>query len=389
MLQILNVESRHLVDVLKEIKLPTSLKRLYTSSGFANLEELLDLEELSMEKSSEKTTELVILSSESHDDDDDQSAITMPWFTSSKLRSMVLHQMRIGMVESKSTMIPSSLTKLELHNVHSERIPDLKNLSNLTELEIRRCPNLQEVKGLGGLKSLERLTIYVAEKLTRINGLGSLMSCTTFKCRMKELWIDECPLLRDGLSFERETDADAVEVESLLKLDIQCIPSLRLSKFPKLKELAIRGEGSTTREQQHQLLEEIGNLEELEKLEVYSFSEVDRLPWLPKLGKLKKLRLEDLPALREIAELGDLKSLKDLLVRDCLSLERLPISELPFATMDSIYLDLKGCTNFVDVDSDLSALTGKGADLETMSEEGADQDMEEDETIDAGAFLAE
>ncbi|CAN0880384.1 Disease resistance protein L6 [Linum grandiflorum] len=364
-LQILNVESRHLVDVLKEIKLPTSLKRLYTSSGFANLEELLDLEELSIEKSSEKTTELVIPSSE-RDDDDDQSAITMPWFTSSQLRSMVLHQMRrIVMVESKSTMLPSSLTKLELHNVHSERIPDLKNLSNLTELEIRRCPNLQEVKGLGGLKSLERLTIYVAEKLTRINGLGNLMSCTTFKCRMKELWIDECPLLRDGLSFERETDADAdaVEVESLLKLDIQCIPSLRLSKFPKLKELAIRGEGSTTREQQHQLLEEIGNLEELEKLEVYCFSEVDRLPLLSKLGKLKKLWLEDLPALREIAGLGDLKSLKELLVRDCLSLERLPISELPFATMDSIYLDLKGCTNFIDVDSDLSALTAEGADL--------------------------
>ncbi|CAN1747711.1 Disease resistance protein L6 [Linum perenne] len=50
-LQILNVESPHLVDVLEGIKLPKSLKKLHTSSRFANVEELLDLEEFTIKGS--------------------------------------------------------------------------------------------------------------------------------------------------------------------------------------------------------------------------------------------------------------------------------------------------------------------------------------------------
>ncbi|CAN1174386.1 Disease resistance protein L6 [Linum perenne] len=58
-LQILNVESPHLVDVLEGIKLPKSLKKLHTSSRFANVEELLDLEEFTI-KGSIATKELAI-----------------------------------------------------------------------------------------------------------------------------------------------------------------------------------------------------------------------------------------------------------------------------------------------------------------------------------------
>ncbi|CAN1333719.1 Disease resistance protein L6 [Linum perenne] len=260
-LEILKIESRYyLVDVLDGIKLPRSLKLLNTSSGFANLEELLELEEFTVRGSS-MTTELVI-----------PSTVTL-WINLSKLKSMELESMKsIVMVDSKNTMLPSSLTSLCIKTLLSEQIPSLKNLSNLEKLELCNCANLREIQDLGGLKSLQILKLHQAPKLTHIDGLE--------------------------------------------------------------------------------------NLEELDSLTVYSLPKVQRLPSLSKLRKLKKLELENLTGLREIVGLGDgLKSLESLSVCRCFSLERLPIRDLPLSNMKSMFLDLRGCTNFIDIRSDLSTLT--------------------------------
>ncbi|CAN1333722.1 Disease resistance protein L6 [Linum perenne] len=259
-LEILKIENYNLVNVLDGIKLPRSLKLLNTSSGFANLEELLELEEFTI-RGSKKTTELVI-----------PSTVT-PWIDLSKLKLMKLESMKsIVMVDSKNTMLPSSLTSLCIKNLRSEQIPSLKNLSNLEKLKLRDCANLREIQGLGGLKSLQILEIWETPELTHVDGLE--------------------------------------------------------------------------------------NLEELDSLTMYSLPKVQRLPSLSKLRKLKKLTLFYLTGLREIVGLGDgLKSLESLSVYRCSSLERLPIRDLPLSNMKSMLLDLRGCTNFIDIESDLSTLT--------------------------------
>ncbi|CAN1176102.1 Disease resistance protein L6 [Linum perenne] len=400
LLEILNVESFHLVDVLKGIKLPKSLKKLDTSSAFANLEDLLELEEFTI-RGDRLTTELVIPPAASSTGD------TIPWINSSKLKSMVLKFMKgIIMVGSKDTMLPSSLTKLYFSYVDSERIPNLKNLRNLTELRIWYCSNFQEVQGLGGMKSLQILRIHGAKKLTRVDGLGEMKSLqilhihgakklthvdglgnlmSSFNCKLTELWISDCPLLCAVLTLQQldddndddddddDDDANDVRIESSLHINIQGVQIMdhgsipRLSKFPTLRKLSFgqisSNINSESGSQQHQLLEELENLEELVELRVYSLPKVQRLPSLSKLRKLRILILEDLPGLREIAGLEDLKSLIYLNVRKCFSLERLPIADLPYSSMHDIELDLRGCRNFINIDSDLSPLTTRGADL--------------------------
>ncbi|CAN0842451.1 Disease resistance protein L6 [Linum grandiflorum] len=349
-LEILKFCSHQLKDVLEGIKLPKSLKVLYTISCFDNLSVLLDLEEFTIDKN-ERTMELLIS-------------------PAGKLKSMWLYSMnRIVMVEGQNTMLPSSLTILEIHHLQSDRIPNLKNLSNLTELSLWVCPYLEEVQGLGWLKSLHILLMVNMEKLVHIEGLGNLMSCSN--CKLTEVAIVRCPLLRAFQTFEQHDDP--VRIESLLSRNIEGCPLMdsrsipRLSKFPRLRKLSIGEIGSNINDesgsQQDQLLEGLDNLGELVELKVRHLGKVDRLPSLSKLSKLTTLTVADLPCLREIVGLGELKSLQVFIVSGCISLERLTIEVLPYSNMESIKLDLRGCTNFTNVDSDLSPLTTGGADL--------------------------
>ncbi|CAN1837456.1 Disease resistance protein L6 [Linum perenne] len=373
-LEILKLKSHYLVNVLEGIKLPKSLKMLITQSGFDNLAELLDLEEFIVIGSSLKTTELVIpLAVDSRGDE----STIIPWINSSKLKTMRLEFVkRIIMVESKSTMLPSSLTELQIWNVDTEQLPNLENLGNLSKLELHDCSNLQEVQGLGGMKSLEILHIYNAGKLTLIGGLGNLMSSSS--CRLTNLGIHKCPLLRAVLTFDDDANANGgresvlVRIESLLNIEINGSQSLdgrsipRLSISPRLKVLRFEeihlNINYKSASQQHQLLEGLENLEELVSLTVHHLPKVQRLPSLSNLIKLSNLSLQDLPSLREIVGLGELKSLKQLKVSRCLFLERLPVADLPYSTMYRIELDLRGCTDFINVDSDLSPITTRGED---------------------------
>ncbi|CAN1834729.1 Disease resistance protein L6 [Linum perenne] len=340
LLQILNVKSFRLVDVLEGIKLPKSLKKLHTSSGFANVEELLELEEFSIWAG----TELVIPpASGSSRGGDTTSSTIIPWIHSSKLKYMFLEDMeRIIMVESKDIpMLPSSLTKLTISNVELKQILNLKNLGNLTELELRGCRNLEEVQGMGGLKSLQILRIVVAEKLTGIHGLENLMSCSS--CKLTELYIDDCPLLRDVVTFEQQDDDDdgggsegereryvSVQIESLVTMTIEESPSIdwrsipRLSKFPMLQYLTVKNinEESASKQGQHQLLEGLENLRELVQLKV---SNVDSklILNLKNLGNLSYLELSECPNLEEIHGMEGLKSLHDLCIEGARKITRI------------------------------------------------------------------
>ncbi|CAN1145649.1 Disease resistance protein L6 [Linum perenne] len=342
-LQILNVQSYYLKDVLEGIKLPKSLKQLRTSSGFANVEELLELEEFTIWYG----TKLVIPpASGSSRGGDTTSSTLIPWIHSSKLKEIYLLGMkRIIMVESKDTMLPSSLTKLTIYCVHLEQILNLKNLRNLTELKIEKCPNLEEIKGMGGLKSLQVLRIEGARKLTRIHGLGNLMSCSS--CKLTRLVISKCPLLREVVTFEQQDDDDdgggsdgereryvLVQIESLVRMKIKKSPSIdwrsihRLSKFPMLQYLTVKNIGlnineeSASQQGQHQLLEGLENLRELVNL---SISNVDSklILNLKNLGNLTELKLSECPNLEEIHGMEGLKSLHVLYIEGARKLTRI------------------------------------------------------------------
>ncbi|CAN0842527.1 Disease resistance protein L6 [Linum grandiflorum] len=400
-LEILVFLSLDLAYGLEGIKLPKSLKVVQTTSSFDNFSELLDLEELNVSSSS--TMELVIS-------------------PASKLKLMKLFCRTWISMDLNSTMLPSSLTTLDIYLLQSARIPNLKNLSNLTELSLCKCPYLQEIQGVGGLKSLQILEMKDMEKLANIQGLGNLMSSSN--CKLIHVEIVRCPLLRALQTFEHDDDDDvddtndAVRIETLRKLTIEGCPLMdcrsipKLSKFPRLRELSIWGIGSEINDesgsqQDHdQLLEGLDNLGELVKLRVVRLGKLERLPSLSKLTKLTDLIVSNLPCLREIVGLGELeslqelevsdcislerfpiegltnlawlmvynlpclreilglgklKSLKELTVSCCISLERLPIEGLHYSNMRRIQLDLRRCTNFTNVDSDLSPLTTEEA----------------------------
>ncbi|CAN1219635.1 Disease resistance protein L6 [Linum perenne] len=298
----------------------------------------LDLSELTI-KGSKATTKLVIPPAASSREGDTSSAV-IPWFNSSKLKSMYLVNMkRIIMVGSMDTMLPSSLTELTISVEDSERIPNLKNLRNLSSLVIYSCSNLQEVQGMGGLKSLQVLCIDRAKKLTRIHGLGNLMSCS--KCKLTKLEITDCPLLREVVTYEQQDDDGGSDgererdvFESLISMVIRDSPSIdcrsipRLSKFPRLKKLRIKNIGLNIDEedsgsqQQHQLLEGLENLEELVELYI-SNVELKRILNLKNLGNLTELVLRECPNIEEVQGIEGLKSLQVLHIDGARKLTRI------------------------------------------------------------------
>ncbi|CAN1130746.1 Disease resistance protein L6, partial [Linum perenne] len=275
LLQIFDVQGDYLKDFLEGIKLPKSLKKLYTSSGFANVEELLELENFTIE-GSKATTELAIPPAASSRGGDTSSTI-IPWINSSKLKSMKLeHMKRIIMIDSKHTLLSSSPTNLTIFHVDSERIPNLKNLRNLTEFKIEECHNLEEVQGMGGLKSLQVLLIVGERKLTRIHSLGNLMSCSS--CKLTELYISNCPLLCEVVTFEQQDDDDDDD-----------------------------GSEYSGSQQQHQ------RLEGLVYLSIYN-ADSKRILNLKNLGDLTKLELRECPNLQMVQGMEGLISLQVLII---------------------------------------------------------------------------
>ncbi|CAN0838894.1 Disease resistance protein L6 [Linum grandiflorum] len=252
--------SPKLKDVFKGIKLPKSLT-----------------------VNNERTTELVVLAA-------------------LKLKSMKLYSMtRIIMVEGQNAMLPSSLAIVHINYLQSDRILNLKNLSNLTELKFRCSPYLQEIQGIGGLKSLQIVNIVDIEKLAHIEGLGNLMSSSN--CKLREVVIVGCPVLRALQRFEQHDDDaytnDAILIEFLLILRIKGCPLMdwrsipKLSKFPRLRGLSIEDIGDESRSQQQhdQVLEGLENLGELVELQVSRLAKLERLPCLSKLRNCRSFHV--------------------------------------------------------------------------------------------------
>ncbi|CAI0393478.1 unnamed protein product [Linum tenue] len=276
------------------LELPTSLKELSTSFSVANLSNLNNLEQLTVEYC-------------------DHVSIPLQF--------------------------PSSLVKLHVIRCPMlEKFPSLDNLGNLTEMSIIECPKLKVIEGLGeDLRLLRNLSIRSADSLTHLDGLDNLLSLTDLHVEfcdalervcigvpalniIERLDINHCPFLTE---IFKEACYGANQVfESLQELVVGGINLVQglphLSKFPSLRKLDVYYMGKIVK------LEGLEFLEELQTLCLSNMKSMERLPSLLKLGKLRVLYLQSIPLLREIEGLEELKSLEELTIDGCKSLERLP-----------------------------------------------------------------
>ncbi|CAN1333690.1 Disease resistance protein L6 [Linum perenne] len=168
---------------LAGIKLPTSLKELETSSPIPNLEELVELEKLTVVKS---------------DHGFDIPPSSSLWCKVSKLKHLSLEKTKVN-ASSSSSLLPTSLTNLDINNCRvSVWVLNMENMENLTQFSIKDCEGPKEIQGLKGLKSLKSLEIDSVEGLTQIHGLEALNS-PSFNCKLEKLRIHGCRELERAL----------------------------------------------------------------------------------------------------------------------------------------------------------------------------------------------
>ncbi|CAI0418299.1 unnamed protein product [Linum tenue] len=291
-------------------QLPTSLKRLRTSSPVVNLSELLKLKVLTVQDCYDPKLQI--------------PSVEDSWWKESKLKHITLINTNIDIASSSSPLprLPSSLEFLIIWDcLESKWLPTLENLENLIELGIIECGHLQEIQGL--------------EKLLQCNNLKSLQ-------------IASCPKLTS--TFRR---GGRFVNSSLQELCLRnCGGSIpRLSNFPSLKELEIgKIIGEASEQEMESRLEEIAGLGELQDLKLYELKLVERLPSLSTLQNLSLVAIIDMPRLREIQGLADLKWLERLVLAGCTALEGL---KLPAANLKLLQeLDIRGCQKLPSGDLD-------------------------------------
>ncbi|CAI0628366.1 unnamed protein product [Linum tenue] len=295
------------------IRLPTSLKELITSSPIANLSELIEMETLVVRDCSYGL--------------EIPPADTM-WWKLSKLKSMELYGTRMTTTISLRPfrLLPSTLTRLDIHCHELRRLPSLASLSTLCKFHSFGCPHLAEIQGIEGLKSLQVLSIMSEDSLSLLEGLETLLSFN----KLQTLQIQGCPLLTSLSSHVQQQLGDGV-LDSLRELSIggsalllktSFGQMLHLSKFSRLLELELEQTEADDVDKEL-LLEGLESLEELTRLTLRGLA-IQKLPSLSKLQKLEALIVTGASNLREIEGIEDLKSLEWLVLSSCTSFETLP-----------------------------------------------------------------
>ncbi|XP_030440317.2 disease resistance protein RPV1-like [Syzygium oleosum] len=249
--------------------------------------------------------------------------------------------------------LPSNLLKLEVsQGPNLERFPDLSNFKRLSELHLRGCSELTEIKGLEELVCLTALTASFCEKLYKLEGLGRLVSLRSIiirGCKALETLPDLSKLkflkIFDAADCENLVGIQGLDRwEYLEELDISVCYSIEsLPDFSNLKGLKILIAGSCLK-----LVEITGldNAEHLKELNLSDCSSLERLPELPCLGTLKNLYINGCEKIRDIQALREFSSCKILYIEECKSIVNLPdLSEFE----DLEYLTVKKCRQLADV----------------------------------------
>ncbi|CAI0393483.1 unnamed protein product [Linum tenue] len=168
------------------LELPTSLKELSTSFSVANLSNLNNLEQLTVEYCDHVSIPLQF-----------PSSLKFP-----SLRKLDVYYMG-KIVKLEGLEFLEELQTLCLSNMKSmERLPSLLKLGKLRVLYLQSIPLLREIEGLEELKSLEELTIDGCKSLERlpdVSGFHNLRMVNILYCHSLEWILD----LSDLKNLER------------------------------------------------------------------------------------------------------------------------------------------------------------------------------------------
>ncbi|CAN1287171.1 Disease resistance protein L6 [Linum perenne] len=189
-----------------------------------------------------------------------------------------------------------------------EKLPSLTALSSLELLQIESCPVITEIRGAGGLwESLSNLDVRGCSHLTDIGALHSMVNLES--------------LVLIGIGLTKSVPSSLSMFKKLRELTVS---EFSLEQFPDLSNLKNLRELWIT--ECNKLIEVTGldTLESLELLSMYGSGSIKKLPDLSRLVKLKKLYVTGCTKLIEIRGLEKLELLEDLDMSSCKSIKELP-----------------------------------------------------------------
>ncbi|CAI0421206.1 unnamed protein product [Linum tenue] len=330
---------------------PTSLKQLTISTPrFPNLLELKDLEELCLERCAPEIpgdiwlhlTKLKIL--------------TVSFFRGKSLL------MQVEQSTAESTL-PSSLNSLALSCCFElETLPNLVNLSNLTQLRLELVL-VDEIRGLGELGMLETLQVSSAQNLKSLDGLQNLvllqqltvehcgalekLPCIANLTKLNTLVIRSCRIL-----FEIQGPDASMGGSSLTRLEISRCPKLAnvegLIQPLNMKKLYVHGSRpgddlDTTFVPSVQIMD-LSGLVNLQVMNISGCQQLAGITGFYALQWLEVLNISHCNSIRKLWNLSGLKSLKKLTICDATQLTEM--EELD--RLESLeWLQMDGCTSIL------------------------------------------
>ncbi|CAI0421212.1 unnamed protein product [Linum tenue] len=315
---------------------PTSLKQLTISTPrFPNLLELKDLEELCLERCAPEIPGDI-------------------WLHLTKLKILTVSFFRgksllMQVEQDSSSHLPSSLNSLALSCCFElETLPNLVNLSNLTQLRLELVL-VDEIRGLGELGMLETLQVSSAQNLKSLDGLQNLvllqqltvehcgalekLPCIANLTKLNTLVIRSCRIL-----FEIQGPDASMGGSSLTRLEISRCP--KLANVEWLEVLNISHCNSIRK------LWNLSGLKSLKKLTICDATQLTEMEELDRLESLEWLQMDGCTGIKKLPHLRNLRNLKQLIISGCTSILKLPnLCGLTSLTT----LEIKGFTQLSEV----------------------------------------
>nr|GEZ94236.1 CC-NBS-LRR resistance protein [Tanacetum cinerariifolium] len=189
---------------------------------------------------------------------------------------------------NSSTMISPVLETLFINNCPKITLLDEHYPHPLVKLEIKNCTNLESIRSLQGLTSLQIININTCPNLLGIPDLHNLGGS------LRELIITDCHKLTSlPGGFDRLTLLDKSTLGTFSK-ELDCFPSLKgIEKLrSNLRSLELNG-----RSHWESIPEEVKRLTSLESFEIWNFG-IREIPiWLTNMSSIQSIDFDRCPRL--------------------------------------------------------------------------------------------